>query len=134
MPDESPNGVAFSWGEQVVRVHGLPEGKHVLLIDGKPAATATAKGWDAEVILDRGPEFDQTERLRKAVIEKNRLYFHRWRPQNETYLFGFRKQEQGQNAKEIPEFDPLVERKEAEITQLRKPVTRTWEFVREGGK
>jgi lysophospholipase L1-like esterase len=134
LPDESPKGVAFSWGEQVVRVQGLPEGKYVLLIDGKPAATATAKGWDAEVILERGPEFDQVERLRKAVIEKNRLYFHRWRPQNETYLFGFRKQEQGQNAKEIPELDPFVEKKEAEIAQLRKPQTRTWEFVREGGK
>jgi lysophospholipase L1-like esterase len=134
MPDESPKGVAFSWGEQVVRVQGLPEGKYVLMIDGKPAATATAKGWDAEVILERGPEFDQVERLRKAVIEKNRLYFHRWRPQNETYLFGFRKQEQGQNAKEIPEFDPFVEKKEGEIAQLRKPQTRTWEFVREGGK
>jgi lysophospholipase L1-like esterase len=134
MPDESPNGVAFSWGEQLVRVQGLPEGKYVLLIDGKPSATATAKGWDAEVILERGPEVDQVEKLRRAIIAKNRLYFHRWRPQNETYLFGFRKQEQGQNAKEIPEFDPLVEKKEVEIAQLRKPLTRTWEFVREGGK
>jgi lysophospholipase L1-like esterase len=134
MPEESPNGAAFSWGEQIVRVHGLPEGKYVLLIDGKPSATATARGWDAEVILEHGPEFDQVEKLRRAIIEKNRLYFHRWRPQNETYLFGFRKAEQGQNAREIPEFDPLVEKKEAEIAQLRKPMTRTWELVKEGGK
>jgi lysophospholipase L1-like esterase len=134
MPDESPAGAAYSWGEQLVRVHGLPEGKYVLLIDGKPAAAATAKGWDAEVLLERGPECDQVQKLRAAIIEKNRLYFHRWRPQNETYLFGFRKAEQGQNAKEIPEFDPLVEKKETEIAELRKPRTRTWEFVREGGK
>jgi hypothetical protein len=43
------------------------------------------------------------------------LYFHRWRPQNETYLFGFRKHEQGKNGIEIPQFDPLVEAKEKAI-------------------
>lgn len=46
--------------------------------------------------------------LRRAVIAKDFLFFNRWRPHNETYLFGFRKHEQGQNAKEIPMFDPLV--------------------------
>jgi lysophospholipase L1-like esterase len=60
------------------------------------------------------------EKLRRAVIAKNELFFHRWRPQNETYLFGFRKHEQGQNAKEVAEFDPLVAKAEEEIDQLRK--------------
>ena len=58
--------------------------------------------------------------LRSAIIEKNTLFFHRWRPQNETYLRGFRKHEQGQNAKEIPLFDPLIAEKEKEIATLRK--------------
>jgi len=61
-----------------------------------------------------------TEPLRKAVVEKNQLFFHRWRPQNETYLFGFRKHEQGKNAKEVAEFDPLVSKAEAVIANLRK--------------
>lgn len=55
------------------------------------------------------------EGLRSLVAEKNRLFFNRWRPANETYLFGFRKHEQGQNAAEIPLFDPLIEAKEKEI-------------------
>ena len=42
------------------------------------------------------PEYDLAEQLRQTIIEKNKLYFYRWRPQNETYLFGFRKHEQGQ--------------------------------------
>jgi hypothetical protein len=42
-------------------------------------------------------------------VRKDELFFNRWRPQNETYLFGFRKHEQGQNAREIPMFDPLIE-------------------------
>ena len=65
------------------------------------------------------------DKLRQAVIEKNRLFFHRWRPSNETYLFLFRKHEQGQNAKEIPMFDPLVKTKEKEVSYLREQVLST---------
>ena len=70
--------------------------------------------------------------LRRAILAKNELYFHRWRPQNETYLFGFRKHEQGNNAVEIPQFDPLVAEKEAEIATLRKPQPRRYELIRVG--
>ena len=61
-----------------------------------------------------------SEALRLAIVRKNELFFHRWRPENETYLFGFRKHEQGKNAKEIVEFDPLVAKAEEEIEVLRK--------------
>ena len=61
-----------------------------------------------------------TENLRKGIIEKNRLFFHRWRPANETYLYLFRKHEQGNNAKEIPQFEPIIEEREKEIEVLRK--------------
>jgi hypothetical protein len=59
------------------------------------------------------------EKLRHAIIEKNLLYFHIWRPQNVTYLFLFRKHEQGQNAKEVEEFRKLLAEKEKEITRLK---------------
>jgi hypothetical protein len=68
--------------------------------------------------------------LRQAINAKNELYFHRWRPQNETYLFGFRKHEQGNNAREIPLFDPLVAAKEAEIARLKVPIAHTYEIRR----
>lgn len=48
------------------------------------------------------------ERLRPLVVAKNELFFHRWRPANETYIFLFRKHEQGNNAVEMPRFEPLV--------------------------
>jgi lysophospholipase L1-like esterase len=63
---------------------------------------------------------DAAEPLRQAIIAKNQLYFYRWRPQNETYLFGFRKHEQGNNAKEVDEFDPLTAKADEEIEALRK--------------
>jgi GDSL-like Lipase/Acylhydrolase family len=53
--------------------------------------------------------------LTTAVMEKNRLFFHRWRPQNEIYLFGSRKHEQGNNGVEIPMFDPLIAEKEKAV-------------------
>lgn len=59
------------------------------------------------------------ESLRRAVIAKDTLFFNRWRPQNETYLFGFRKHEQGQNAKEIPMFDPLIVQGDEAIQKLK---------------
>lgn len=57
--------------------------------------------------------------LQNEVLKKDELFFNRWRPQNETYLFGFRKHEQGQNAKEIPMFDPLIEQADAKIQEIK---------------
>lgn len=65
-------------------------------------------------------DWQQLEPLRRAVVAKNQLFFYRWRPQNETYLFGFRKHEQGKNAKEVAQFDPLVAKAEEEIAKLKK--------------
>jgi hypothetical protein len=117
------------WRKLTIR--GLAAGDYTLFIDGKAVVTKSSKEWAATVDLYRahtGPEFDQALKLRAAIIEKNRLYFHRWRPQNETYLFGFRKYEQGQNAVEIPKFDPLVAKQEEEIAELRVPVEHTYEL------
>jgi len=53
--------------------------------------------------------------LPELIAAKNELFFHRYRPQNETYLFLFRKREQGNNAVEVPQFDPLVEKADQQI-------------------
>jgi len=73
-------------------------------------------------IMGGSPSLDwgKLDSLRQAVIAKNELFFHRWRPENETYLFGFRKHEQGKNAVEVAEFDPLVAKAEEEIERIRK--------------
>ncbi len=51
----------------------------------------------------------------QLIRKKNELFFHRYRPQNVTYLFLFRKHEQGNNAVDIPKFDPLVKGLEEQI-------------------
>ncbi len=62
----------------------------------------------------------QEAALRAKIVSKNTWFFHRWRPQNVTYLFLFRKHEQGNNAVEIPQFDPLIEADEKEIQRLKQ--------------
>ena len=109
-------------GRFVLRVQGLPRGRYRLKIGqddfGKVSSNDLAAG--IGLASSRPPAGFQT--LRKAVIAKNRLYFHRWRPQNTTYLFGFRKHEQGNNAKEVAQFEKLVAAAEATIDRLKTRV------------
>lgn len=119
---------------RTLRVRGLEPGTYALHIDGKPIARATAAEWSAGVSLTRGPELDQAEQLRQAIVDKNQLFFHRWRPHNETYLFGFRNYEQGKNAVEMPRFDALVAEKEKAIASLRVPAAHRYELIIERGE
>ena len=57
--------------------------------------------------------------LRQLILRKNEFYFHRSRPANMAYIFGFRKGEQGRNAVEMPRFDPLIAAEEQKIATLR---------------
>lgn len=80
--------------------------------------TTPATAWRA---ADAAPSGQEPWRaIRRLVVEKNDLFFHRWRPANITYLYLFRQREQGKHVVEIPRFDPLVEQKEREISELRK--------------
>ncbi len=63
-------------------------------------------------------EDTQSAAVRQSILRKHELFFHRWRPANHTYLLGFRKREQGNNAVELPKFDPLVEKAEADTFAL----------------
>jgi lysophospholipase L1-like esterase len=60
------------------------------------------------------------ESLRQLILQKNQLYFYKYRPANDTYLFLFRKHEQGNNAAEIPRFDPLIAELDGKINELKK--------------
>ncbi|MCX7408083.1 MAG: SGNH/GDSL hydrolase family protein [Planctomycetales bacterium] len=72
-------------------------------------------------LTNGGKTSQQEEAIRQKIVEKNMLFFHRWRPQNITYLTGFRKHEQGNNAVEIAQFDPLVTQIEVAINAMKKP-------------
>jgi putative heme-binding domain-containing protein len=133
LPFAVPHNVAGAWRpEQIppmLQIQALKPGRYTLKIDGQPVAVHTSEEWNKGQRVDAGPDYDQSEELRRTIIKKNQLYFYRWRPQNETYLFGFRKNEQGKNGKEIPMFDPLVTEQENRIAELRKPKAHQYEVV-----
>lgn len=92
-------------------IHLTPEGYRVLAAEllkelGVPAASPLS-----------GEKF---EKLRSLIVDKNWQYFHYWRPQNDTYILGIRKKEQGRNAVEMPMFLPLVEQREKEIASAKR--------------
>lgn len=130
-PRGAPKAVIWLGAKRTLAVTGLTPGLYTLKIDGQPIMTLDDNVWVKGVRLETGPEYARTEALREAIVAKNRLYFYRWRPQNETYLFGFRKHEQGNNAREIPQFDPLVAEKEAEIARLKTPSSHVYEMIKE---
>ncbi|MFN5739675.1 MAG: GDSL-type esterase/lipase family protein, partial [Akkermansiaceae bacterium] len=72
-------------------------------------------GWKAAK-WDQG---EQAVALRKAILRKNEWFFHRSRPANMAYIFGFRKREQGRNAGEILAFDQLVVEEDGRIALMR---------------
>ena len=102
-------------------VANLPRGEYRLEYEGKVIATGSAQKWKRGIQLAWEPSNDQAEQLRAAINRKNEHFFHQWRPQNETYIRGFRKHEQGQNAADLPKFDPFIKAEEMKIAKLKKP-------------
>jgi hypothetical protein len=77
---------------------------------------------------------DVFERLRQAIVAKNRLWFNYWRPQNWAFLGGDRTEQpssrdhRNPNIRwfplEMEEFVPLIEAKEREIAELARECPR----------
>ena len=108
----------------------LPAGEYELFIDGKKNSSREENYFSfprSYVVSESG---NRTEQMRQLINEKNTLFFHRYRPQNETYLFLFRKHEQGNNAVEIPQFDPLIADLEKKIAELKQPVKQKYELIK----
>ncbi len=115
----------------VLRVTDLPEGRYSLSIDAERVLRASSVEWAEGRKLEEGGDLEQVDRLRRAVVEKNRLFFYHFRPQNEAYIFLFRRHERGDHAAEIAQFERLAEEKEKEIFRMRVPSGRQYELVLE---
>jgi lysophospholipase L1-like esterase len=129
-PAFSPRGGDMAAPHDRIVIKGLPEGNYGLSIDERPTLRANEKQWEVGVLINRSLYLDQVDELREVIRKKNEFYFHRYRPQNETYLFLFRKHEQGNNAVEIPQFDPIIAQQESEIERLKQPLPHTYRLKR----
>jgi len=61
---------------------------------------------------------NEADEIRNTIIKKNTLFFHRWRPQNDAYVYGLRKQEQRIAQEEPAQIEPFIAKQEAVITSL----------------
>lgn len=120
-PTDKPSSWKFT-------VSGLEAGTYQLLENGKPVASGTAEEWKQGIAVPQQVMSQQTEELRVLIDRKNGYFFHRYRPQNITYLIGFRKHEQGHNAKEIDALDGYLQKAEEQIAALSVPAERTMKF------
>ncbi|WP_414662227.1 PVC-type heme-binding CxxCH protein [Horticoccus sp. 23ND18S-11] len=93
-------------------IHPTDRGYRVIaeVLEDQLFGAATPGPWRAST---------QSETLRQAILRKNEWYFHRSRPANMAYIFGFRKREQGKNATEVLQFDEFIAAEEKRIAQLR---------------
>ncbi len=112
------DGAVIDLTTALANVGGRTEnGVHLSALGYRAAGEAIVRG------MGRSPgrlTSQQEAALRAKIVSKNTWFFHRWRPENVTYLFLFRKHEQGNNAVEIPQFDPLIEADEKEIERLKE--------------
>ena len=127
----SKKGTALMQRTAIGRIQfmGTPDGSFTLIADGIEIHTGDSKEWAGGAFIDGGPDVDQFERLRSLIVEKNELFFHRSRPQNQAYLWGFRKHEQGNNYQEVARFEPLIRQKEQVIFELSKTVSRKFQLL-----
>ena len=103
--------VAEQRGHVFVPMDSLTGNAHTLSDNGihlnSPGYQAVARliesqlGWKA----GKWDEGKSAEALRAAILRKNEWFFHRSRPANMAYIFGFRSREQGRNAAEVIQFD-----------------------------
>lgn len=60
----------------------------------------------------------EAEQIRKTIIKKNTLFFHRWRPRNDAFVYGERKDEQRIAQEEPAQIEPFIAKQEEAISLL----------------
>jgi len=113
-----------------LKVTGLTAPKYQLTVDDKPAVVLTAQelAQGCNLTLTAGPITEQARQLWALVVEKNNVFFRRWR---EVQLYG--PPEWGKSPafeaardKEMSKMDEQIAQFETKINALRQPLPHTF--------
>ncbi|MDW8221582.1 MAG: SGNH/GDSL hydrolase family protein [Gemmatales bacterium] len=131
LPHPAPEGSPPHADEQAAHrrlvVHGLADGKYQLLADNQIIAEGSAKQWSQGMVLSSDPTYQQVRKLREIAIEKDLLFFHRWRAHNGEYIYGRRSKPGGGNSgnptfpSEFAEFERLLSEADRRLDDLATP-------------
>jgi len=61
---------------------------------------------------------EKANEIRNTIVKKNTLFFHRWRPRNDAFVYGERKDEQRIAQEEPAQIEPFITQQEAAIQSL----------------
>ncbi len=114
----------------VLKITGLKKGIYALSTQESQVVTASAIQWKEGVAIKQGTLFSQANQLRDLIIKKNELYFHQYRPQNKTYILGFRSHEQGRHTKGLEELSIIITWLEGQIAVNRVPKEITYQLTK----
>lgn len=123
-------GGATVSSERMLQITGLKKGFYTLTADDEQITTASAKQWAEGVPLRQGPLIEQANQVREQIIKKNEIFFHQYRPQNRTYILGFRAYEQGRHAEGLKELGLIITWLEGQIALNRVPVSPIYQLRR----
>jgi lysophospholipase L1-like esterase len=114
---------------RVLQIQGLKKGFYTLTSDDAQVVTASAKQWKAGVEIRQGASFDQANQLQEKILKKNDLFFQQYRPQNKTYITGFRSYEQGRHAKGLEDLNFIITWLEGQIALHRTPKPQVYQLI-----
>ncbi len=99
--------------------HDLPLTNNGLLVTDAGYRTIAKMVCDSlGLSLDGATASEASEAVRHAIVHKNQLYFHRWRPRNDAFVYGERKDEQQTAQMEPAQFEPHIAEAEGTIREL----------------
>lgn len=104
-----------------ITVKGLKKGQYGLRVNDEIVAVGTHQDWENGIALQQGPVIRQSERLRETIQKKDDIFFRQYRPQNRTYILGFRAYEQGRHEEDLKDLGLLVAWLDGQINQLKQP-------------
>ena len=129
LPIPLPHHEGVTDKARILMISGLKEGIYTLSTDDSQVVTATARQWKEGVEIKQGATFNQANGLREMILKKNELYFHQYRPQNKTYILGFRSHEQGRHTKGLEELSIIITWLEGQIALNRVPKEVTYQLI-----
>ncbi|NHE58848.1 GDSL-type esterase/lipase family protein [Cyclobacterium plantarum] len=88
-----------------ISIQGLKKGYYQLFLDGKLLAVADQNTWKEGLLIDLSSAGKQ---ILDLIREKDQIYFQQYRPQNRTYILGFRSYEQGRHQAGLESLDALI--------------------------
>jgi hypothetical protein len=114
----------------ILKVDNLTAANYKLAVDGQDAGTFTRAQLAAGVNLSQnaGPINEQTAKLLTAILNKNNLFYNRWRAVQIAAIPAWIPQDTLETARatELARLDAQIAAAEKGINELRAPATHVW--------